>query len=61
VQLVISDAHAGLRAAIEASWSAHPGKDAECISCATGWPGRPEARPRWSPPPSAPSSPNLTP
>ena len=35
VQLVISDAHAGLRAAIEAILiAAHPGKDAECISCA---------------------------
>ena len=62
VQLVISDAHAGLRAAIEAiligaSWQ-------RCrvhflrITC---WPRCPEARPRWSPPPCAPSSPDPTP
>ena len=41
--------------------SAPPGSAAGCTSCATSWPGSPRPRPRWSPPPSARSSPSPTP
>jgi putative transposase len=60
VQLVISDAHAGLKAAIEAvllgaAWQ-------RCrISCATFWRRSPKATPRWSRLRSAPSSPSPIP
>jgi putative transposase len=40
------------------SWLVRPGSDAESTSCATCWPEPPGARPRWSPPPSARSSPS---
>jgi putative transposase len=40
--------------------AAPPGSDAGSISCATPSPGSRKARPRWSPPPSARSSPSPT-
>ena len=59
VQLVISDAHAGLKAAIASVLlGAARGSDAGCTSCVTSWPRSPRARPRWSPRRSAPSSPS---
>jgi putative transposase len=60
VQLVISDAHADLKAAIEAVLLGAPGSAAGCNSCATFWRRFPKAMPRWSRPRSAPSSPNPT-
>ena len=61
VQLVISDAHTGLKQAIGAAWPGRAGNAAVSISCATCWPGCPRAPPRWSPPRSAPSSPSRPP
>ncbi|EUA17389.1 transposase, Mutator family protein [Mycobacterium avium subsp. avium 2285 (R)] len=61
VQLVISDAHAGLRSAIDAVLIGPPGSGVECTSCATCSPKCPRAPQRWSPPRSAPSSPSQTP
>src|SRR4051794_33525098 len=59
VQLVISDAHRGLTNAIAGrSCRAPPGSAAGSTSCATRWPRSTEATPRWSPRPSAPSSPS---
>jgi putative transposase len=58
VQLVISDAHTGLKQAIAAVRLAPAGNAAGSTSCAMSWPGSPKARPRWSPRPSAPSSPS---
>ena len=60
VQLVISDAHEGLKSAIGAVLPVRPGNGAGSTSCATCWPGSRRATPRWSPPRSAPSSPNPT-
>jgi hypothetical protein len=39
VQLVIADAHLGLRQAVAASWPARPSSAAACTSCTTSWPG----------------------
>jgi putative transposase len=63
VQLVISDAHTGLKAAIAAVLlgAAWQWESAGCTSCATSWRGCPRATPRWLPPPFARSSPNPTP
>jgi putative transposase len=61
VQLVISDAHTGLKQAVEAVMFGRAGKGAGCISCATCSPRCLAATPRWWPPRSAPSSPNPTP
>jgi putative transposase len=58
VQLVISDAHTGLKAASAPSWRVRPGSDAGSTSCAMCWPVCHEGQPRWSPPPSVPSSPS---
>jgi putative transposase len=61
VQLVISDAHAGLKSRRSPRCcSARPGRDVGCTSCATCWPKSPRATPKWSPPLCAPSSPNPT-
>jgi putative transposase len=43
------------------SWPGPAGNAAESTSSATCWPGCHEARPRWSPPRSAPSSPSRPP
>ena len=56
VKLVISDAHAGLTTAIEASLLGGRGSAAECTPCAMRWVWCPRARSRWWRPPSAPSS-----
>jgi len=58
VQLVVSDAHTGLKQAIAAVMAGPAGSAAESTSCATCWPGCPRGRPRWSRRPSAPSSPS---
>jgi putative transposase len=58
VQLVVSDAHTGLKQAIAASWLGLAGSAAVSTSSATPWPGCPRPRPRWSRSPSAPSSPS---
>jgi putative transposase len=64
VQLVISDAHTGLKQAIGAvlagaGWQrCRVHFDAGSTSSETCLPGCPRPRPRWSPPPSAPSSPS---
>jgi putative transposase len=62
-QLVISDAHTGLKSAIAAVLlgSAWQRSSAGCTSCATSWLGSRRATPRWSRRPSAPSSPKPTP
>ncbi len=62
VQLVISDAHTGLKQAISAvpigaAWQWCAG----CTSCATSWPRSPRARRRWWPRRSARSSPSPRP
>ncbi len=61
-QLVISDAHAGLKAAIEAVLlgAAWQRSSVECTSCATCWPESRRTTARWSPPPFAPCSPSPT-
>ena len=62
VQLVISDHHLGLETSHRRRCSsAPPGSAAGCTSCATSSPRSPRPRPRWSPPPSARSSPSPTP
>ena len=58
VQLVISDAHTGLKGPSPRSWPAPAGNAAGSTSSATCSPGCPRARPRWSPRPSGPSSPS---
>lgn len=60
-KLVISDAHAGLKAAINSVLIGAAWESAECTLCATCWPWWPRATPRWPPPRSAPSSPGPTP
>ena len=56
VQLVISDAHPGLKRAIrKCSW-ARPGSAVACISCGTCSPGCPRRPKRWSRPRCARSS-----
>jgi putative transposase len=56
VQLVVSDAHTGLKAAIAAVMAGPAGSAAGSTSSETSWPGCPKPRPRWSPPRSARSS-----
>jgi putative transposase len=60
-QLVISDAHAGLKAAIAAVLLGASWQRCRCTSCATCSPGCPRATPRWSPRRSVRSSPSPTP
>ncbi len=50
VQLVISDQHAGLVAAIARAMQGAAHHAAASTSSATSWPMWPRARPRWSPP-----------
>jgi putative transposase len=61
VQLVISDAHEGLKQAIGSVLLGAAWESAGCTSCATCSPRCPRAPRRWSPPRSAPSSPSPTP
>ena len=61
VQLAVSDAHQGLKAAIAAVLGAPAGSAAGCISCAMPSRWCPRGRRRWWPPPSAPSSPSRMP
>jgi putative transposase len=61
VQLVIADAHLGLRQAVAAVMAGRPSSAAESTSSETCSPRCPRARPRWSPRLSGPSSPNPTP
>nr|WP_246609106.1 transposase [Nonomuraea rhizosphaerae] len=58
VQLVISDAHAGLLISIGAVLLGAAWQRCRCTSCATCSSPSPRARPGWSPQPSAPSSPS---
>jgi len=56
VQLVISDAHTGLKQASAPSWRAPVGSAAGSTSSAMSWPGSQKVRRRWSRPRSARSS-----
>ena len=60
VQLVIADAHLGLRQAVQATMAGPRSSVAGSTSSETCWPGSPRAQPRWSPRPSARSSPSPT-
>ena len=61
-QLVISDAHTGLKAAISLGADRRlRGSGVGCTSCATSWRWCPRATPRWPPRRSARSSPSLMP
>jgi len=61
VRLVISDAHEGLRASIEAVMLGAAWQRCRVhFLRGTSWPRCPRAAPRWSPPPSARSSPSPT-
>ena len=62
VKLVVSDAHEGLKAAINKvlRCSVQLGKGVACISCATPWLTRETASAASSPPRSAPHSPRTT-
>jgi putative transposase len=61
VQLVIADAHLGLRQAVQAVFSGASVQRCRCTSCATCSPRSRRARRRWSRPRSARSSPSPTP